>query len=179
MKEEKLWLLGGMIVVSLGMLIAALGLPDSHLNPAVAESGFGLSTGGTPTLQIEAIRADAGTGPGSPLQQLIASGRLEPPPGNTDKMYSIAVPFAAGAPAVSSKLPRQASPPGSNAQARDLLIASQPNADLAGAAISQRSMSSTPAETTHGTTAQQALPVQLASDSFDTPPGIGSAVGYR
>lgn len=109
----------------------------------------------------------------SEVQQMINSGQFAPPPGNPDKMYSIASPFAAAAPAAAS-----GSSPGSAG------ISQSPAGDQSGIAmLGANPGGSTPTQAIHRNSPAATSPAQLQAPSqpveFETPPGIGSAKGSQ
>lgn len=157
----------------LGMAIANLFLADIN---QTRSSGSLLISGSRSTEKAHEISLQPQNGNNAMEQQLINSGQLNPPPGNPDKMYSIAVPFS-NTMQVSSTGMTQASYEIRQVQLgwsqRDILISAKQSNTAAVASSSQNGQSAVD----HGQTAPtqtQALP-----NVFDTPPGIGSSLGGR
>ncbi|MFA7282457.1 MAG: hypothetical protein WC100_20410 [Sterolibacterium sp.] len=107
------------------------------------------------------------------VQRMIDSGQFAPPPGNPDKMYSIASPFSQSAPAA----PVTPGAPGKSQGNSGV----QPGIAMLGAntwsnapAQDARKSSSVTAEIKSHTAPAQ---VQSQSIEFETPPGIGSSKG--
>ena len=109
----------------------------------------------------------------SEVQQMINSGQFAPPPGNPDKMYSIASPFTAAAPAAAS-----GSSPG-NAGISQSPAGVQPGIAMLGA----NPGGGTPTQLVKRNAPPAASPAQLQAHGqpieFETPPGIGSAKGSQ
>jgi len=109
----------------------------------------------------------------SEVQRMINSGQFDPPPGNPEKMYSIAPPFSNTASAASS--------PAGNGQGKAVV--------QAGLAVLGASTWSTPPtqegskspsttiEVGPHTIQTQTQQTQTQSIEFETPPGIGSSKG--
>ena len=109
----------------------------------------------------------------SEVQQMINSGQFAPPPGNPDKMYSIASPFAAAAPAAAN-----GSSPGNTGTSQSA-AGVQPGVAMLGA----NPGGSTPTQVTKRNDQTAAGPTRLQAPGqpveFETPPGIGSAKGSQ
>lgn len=107
----------------------------------------------------------------SEVQQMINSGQFAPPPGNPDKMYSIASPFAAAAPASGSPSGNTGtSQSPANVQPGVAMLGANP----AGSTSTQLAQRNAPAA---ASPAQRQTPGQPIE--FETPPGIGSAKGNQ
>jgi hypothetical protein len=110
------------------------------------------------------------------VQRMINSGQFAPPPGNPDKMYSIASPFSQSLP----DAPAAPVTPGAPGKSQGNSGVQPGIAMLGGNAWNNspaqdvRKNSSTTAEIKPQTTPAQ---VQSQSIEFETPPGIGSSKG--
>jgi len=133
-------------------------------DPTIPASGVTLRMGATPA----ALPGQETAAPSSEVQHLINSGQFAAPPGNPDKMYSIASPFAAATPAAAAAI--AAGNPGSPASI-------QPGLTMLGA--SSGSAATTQVATKNSPAAAVPAPPQPHSQpiEFETPPGIGSAKG--
>ena len=109
----------------------------------------------------------------SEIRQMINSGQFAPPPGNPDKMYSIASPFAAApAAAASGNSPGNTGASQSPAGIRPGVA--MLGADPAGSTPTQVVKQSAPVATSPARLQAPGQPVE-----FETPPGIGSAKGSQ
>lgn len=105
------------------------------------------------------------------LQQMINSGRLDPPPGNTSKMYSIASPFNHSAQSASTGVPP------SDAGMRQDQSQRQVNGSTISFNRGDTSVITSTSQVIQSTNSQTQTSSQSAE--FDTPPGIGSSTGGR
>lgn len=177
MNPGKIWLLLGLIAVSLGMVIAdsfspVRDLKISNNTASVPSSGNGLaSVVGRQSMQPQISQRPS-------LQQMINSGQFNPPPGNTDKMYSIAVPFANSTQTASAPIAQEIDVNGQGSpkphQGGTLISAWQSN-KVAVATPSQGSLSVGNQAQAPPALIQAQAPNQ--SIIFESPPGVGSTKG--
>jgi len=153
------------LVLCLGVLYFVASEPPPQSGRIVLRAGAALPT---PAGSESAAPASS-----SELQRMINGGQFDPPPGNPEKMYSIAPPFSNTASAASS--------PAGNGQGKAVV--------QAGLAVLGASTWSTPPtqegskspsttiEVGPHTIQTQTQQTQTQSIEFETPPGIGSSKG--
>lgn len=153
------------------LLLAAFFLFDSG-DSTLPSSGVTLRMGSTPSA-IPREETAAANSDRADVQQMINSGQFAPPPGNLDKMYSIASPFAAATPAAASE-----SSPG-NSGISQSPAGVQPGIAMLGA----NPGGGTPTQVVKRNAPPATSPAQLQAPGqpieFETPPGIGSAKGSQ
>lgn len=161
------WLWLGVASLAGGILTANSFSPDNDFVMANSKSVFDAGITGT----LRSIFRQPEISLDARVRQLIDSGQLDPPPGNTHKMYSIASPFNHSL---------QATTPGSLPGDEGGQRIQSPTQ----AGGSMISFNRTDAIGTSGTTqvTQSANSQTQASSQlteFDTPPGVGSSTGGR
>ncbi|MCX7169222.1 MAG: hypothetical protein NTY41_02740 [Proteobacteria bacterium] len=153
------------------LLLAAFFLFDAG-DSTLPSSGVTLRMGSAPLAPPREDAAAPNSGRAE-VQQMINSGQFAPPPGNPDKMYSIASPFAAAAPAVTS------GSSAGNAGTSQSPAGVQPGIAMLGA----NPGGSAPAQLVKRNAPPATSPAQLQAPGqpveFETPPGIGSAKGSQ
>lgn len=125
------------------------------------KSGVTVRMGSTPPA-LAAEKTVAAISDRGKFQQPISSGQFGTPPGNPDKMFSIASPFAAAAPApISAHLP------------------DNPGMTMLGANAGGSSPVQVAKENSPAVNGPTRYPGQAPSppNEFETPPGVGSAKG--
>ena len=166
-KRKNGWFWLGVASLAGGLLIANSFRPDSDAIMINNGSLFNVGiTGSTGSLYRQTEISLNAT-----VQQLIDSGQLDPPPGNTHKMYSIASPFNHALPETTpGSLPgdERGQQYQRQIQAGGAMVSfnqSDPTGTTSASRVIQSANSQTQAST---------QPIE-----FDTPPGVGSSTGGR
>lgn len=160
------------IVISSALLLVVAVLFFITTETSTQSGGVILRTGSALTVsprQETAVPLSSST----EVQRMINNGQFAPPPGNPDKMYSIASPFSQSAPAA----PAASGAPGKNQ--------GNPGVQAGIAMLGANTWNNPPAQDVRKNLPGVAeikpntVPDQAQSQSieFETPPGIGSVKG--